>query len=362
MEQIGFIGIGAMGWHMATNLVRAGHRVTVHDADRGRQERFVRERDGRAADTLAALGAEADVVISMLPTGPVVRQVLLQEEGGALANSLRPGTVVVDMSSSEPTGTRELAAQLKERGITLIDAPVSGRVQGAEAGQLVLMIGTDDPDALERVRPILNVLGKKQFLVGGSGAGHAMKALNNFMAGTGFIAAIEALVIGRQFGLDPEVMIDVINEFDRPQLPHRQRDEAGCDQPDVRHEIPARLAGQGRQDCRRSGGGPQGACAALRIEPRSLRACARRRRRRRGPFRGGEILGEAERCHDRPHVVINSRPSGYEWRSALRAIARKPARPQRWRSSRQEDNGGLERPTASHLACPLSVSVETSLS
>ena len=213
MEQIGFIGVGAMGWHMATNLVRAGHRVTVHDADRVRQERFVRERDGRAADTLAALGAEADVVIGMLPTGPVVRQVLLQEEGGALANSLRPGTVVVDMSSSEPTGTRELAAQLKERGITLIDAPVSGRVQGAEAGQLVLMIGTDDPDALERVRPILNVLGKKQFLVGGSGAGHAMKALNNFMAGTGFIAAIEALVIGRQFGLDPEVMIDVINEL-----------------------------------------------------------------------------------------------------------------------------------------------------
>jgi 3-hydroxyisobutyrate dehydrogenase len=212
MEQIGFIGIGAMGWPMATNLVRAGHRVAVYDTDRARQERFVRERNSRAADTLAGLGAEADVVITMLPTGPVVRQVLLQDEGGALANSLRPGTVVVDMSSSEPTGTRELAAQLKQGGVTLIDAPVSGRVQGAEAGQLVLMIGTDDPDALERVRPILSILGKKHFLVGGSGAGHAMKALNNFIAGTGFVAAIEALTIGRQFGLDPEVMIDVINE------------------------------------------------------------------------------------------------------------------------------------------------------
>jgi 3-hydroxyisobutyrate dehydrogenase len=211
MEHIGFIGIGAMGWHMASNLVRAGHRVTVRDANRVQQERFVRERNGHAANTLAELGATADVVIIMLPTGPIVRQVLLEEEGGALAKSLRPGTIVVDMSSSEPTGTRALAARLKPGGVTLIDAPVSGRVQGAEDGQLVLMIGADDQAALERVRPVLNVLGKTHFLVGGCGAGHAMKALNNFMAGTGFLAAVEALVIGRQFGLDPEVMIDVIN-------------------------------------------------------------------------------------------------------------------------------------------------------
>ena len=201
-----------MGWHMATNLSRAGHRVTVHDADRARQERFVREGNADGAPTLAELGANADVVIAMLPTGPIVRQVLEQQDGGALAKSLRRGTIVVDMSSSEPTGTRMLAAKLEQIGVTLIDAPVSGGVQGAEAGQLVLMIGCDDAKALARVRPVLDVLGKRHFVVGGSGAGHAMKALNNFMSGTGFLAAIEALVIGRKFGLDPVVMMDVINK------------------------------------------------------------------------------------------------------------------------------------------------------
>ncbi len=212
MQNIGFIGIGAMGWHMASNLCRAGHRVTVHDADPARQQRFVRERNAHAAQTLAELGVGVEVVITMLPTGPIVRQVLEQQEDGALARTLRKGAIVVDMSSSEPAGTRELAERLGRRGVTLIDAPVSGGVQGAETGQLVLMIGCDDADALARVRPILDVLGKKQFVVGGAGAGHAMKALNNFMSGTGFLAAIETLVIGRRFGLDPSVMMDVINE------------------------------------------------------------------------------------------------------------------------------------------------------
>jgi 3-hydroxyisobutyrate dehydrogenase len=212
MQHIGFIGIGAMGWHMATNLVRAGHPVTIYDSNRAQRERFVRERNGRSAASLAELAATAEVVITMLPTGPIVRQVFLEDEGGALLQSLRPGAVVVDMSSSEPIGTRDLASKLKQRGVSLIDAPVSGRVQGAETGHLVLMIGADDKAALERVRPILALLGKKHFVVGGTGAGHAMKALNNFMAGTGFLAAIEALTIGRQFGLDPDLMIDVINE------------------------------------------------------------------------------------------------------------------------------------------------------
>jgi 3-hydroxyisobutyrate dehydrogenase len=212
MPHIGFIGIGAMGWPMARNLARGGHPVTVYDADAGRRDRFAREHSGTSAATLAELAAGADVVITMLPTGPIVRQVFLDDEGGALARELRPGTVVIDMSSSEPLGTRDLAATLKARGISLIDAPVSGRVEGAERGELVMMIGADDSEALARVQPVLGLLGKKQFVVGPTGAGHAMKALNNFMAGTGFLAAIEALVVGRRFGLDPDVMIDVINE------------------------------------------------------------------------------------------------------------------------------------------------------
>ena len=116
------------------------------------------------------------------------------------------------MTSSEPTGTRELSATLAKQGVALVDAPVSGGITGAEQGRLVMMVGTDDRAALDRVRPILAVLGHRVFEVGGSGAGHAMKALNNYVSGIGFMAAVEALVIGRSFGLDPSMMVDVLNE------------------------------------------------------------------------------------------------------------------------------------------------------
>jgi len=105
-----------------------------------------------------------------------------------------------------------LAAVLARRGVALIDAPVSGGVTGAAQGRLVMMVGADDRAALDRVRPVLAVLGHRVFEVGGTGCGHAMKALNNYVSGTGFMAAVEALVIGRSFGLDPAVMVDVLNE------------------------------------------------------------------------------------------------------------------------------------------------------
>jgi 3-hydroxyisobutyrate dehydrogenase len=210
--RIGFIGIGAMGSRMAANLARAGHPLTVHDADPDKIEAFTRSYQARAATSLADLGRSSDVLICMVPTGPVVRAAFLQEQDGALAKSLAAGSIVVDMSSSEPTGTRELSAALAKGGVALIDAPVSGGITGAEQGRLVMMVGCDDKAALERVHPVLAVLGHRVFEVGGSGAGHAMKALNNYVSGTGFMAAVEALVIGRSFGLDPAVMVDVMNE------------------------------------------------------------------------------------------------------------------------------------------------------
>jgi 3-hydroxyisobutyrate dehydrogenase len=210
--RIGFVGIGAMGSRMAANLARAGHPLIVHDADRAREELFTQKYQARASASLADLGSNSDVVITMLPTGPIVRSVFLTEEDGALAKSLAAGSVVIDMTSSEPTGTRELSAVLAKRDVALIDAPVSGGITGAEQGRLVMMVGTDNKAALDRVRPILGVLGHRVFEVGGSGAGHAMKALNNYVSGTGFMAAVEALVIGRSFGLDPALMVDVLNE------------------------------------------------------------------------------------------------------------------------------------------------------
>jgi 3-hydroxyisobutyrate dehydrogenase len=210
--RIGFIGIGAMGSRMAANLARAGHPLTVHDADPDKLAHFTQSHQARAATSLADLGRSSDVLVCMLPTGPVVRAAFLQEQDGALAKSLAAGSIVIDMTSSEPTSTRELSAVLAKRGVAMIDAPVSGGITGAEQGRLVMMVGADDKTALDRVRPILAVLGHRVFEVGGSGAGHAMKALNNYVSGTGFMAAIEALVIGRGFGLDPALMVDVMNE------------------------------------------------------------------------------------------------------------------------------------------------------
>ena len=209
--RVGFIGLGNMGWPMATNIARAGFRLTVLDVDRERQEQLAKTLSCGCADDLAALGKSADVVVTMLPTGLAVRKVLLEMDGGALSQSLARGSIVVDMSSSEPVGTQELGTALAALGITLIDAPVSGGVPRAETGKLAIMIGSYDKDAVTRVEPILQAMGDRLFRTGQLGSGHAMKALNNFIAATGFTAAAEALIVGRRFGLDPNAMFDIFN-------------------------------------------------------------------------------------------------------------------------------------------------------
>ena len=209
---VGFIGIGNMGWPMGANIVKAGHAVTVHDADAQRCARFAAEFGASAAPDLPALGRLADVVVTMLPDGRLVREVVLGGESGpSLLASLRPGTVVVDMSSSDPVGTRELGAVLRAAGVALVDAPVSGLVQRARTGSLTIMIGADDEAALERVRPVLDCLGERLFRTGSLGCGHAMKALNNVVAATAFTATAEALIVGKRFGLDPQVMTRILN-------------------------------------------------------------------------------------------------------------------------------------------------------
>jgi 3-hydroxyisobutyrate dehydrogenase len=211
IKHIGFIGMGNMGVPMAANLVRAGYAVTAYDIAAERARAFAQEHAARAAESLAAFADGAQLVITMLPTGREVRQVLMEAEGGALAKGLRPGSIVVDMSSADPVGTRALGADLAAAGrIALVDAPVSGGVPRAKDGTLAIMIG-GEADAVAAVKPVLARMGERLFQVGGLGCGHAMKALNNFLAGTSFAAASEALRVGRRFGLDPAVMIDVIN-------------------------------------------------------------------------------------------------------------------------------------------------------
>lgn len=209
--RIGFVGIGNMGWPMAANLARAGFPLTVFDSDRARAPRFAAEFGAKAASSLAELGRAADIVVTMLPTGAIVRAALMENENGALAATLAKGAIIIDMSSSEPVGTQQLGAALAKRGIVLIDAPVSGGVPRAEAGTLTLMIGGDDEAAIAKATPVLEAMGKQLFRTGPLGSGHAMKALNNYVAAAAFIASTEALRVGRRFGLSPDTMMDIMN-------------------------------------------------------------------------------------------------------------------------------------------------------
>ena len=210
-SSIGFIGIGNMGSHMAANLIRAGYQVSVYDTVLERAAGFCADHTGTLhASTLGELGQSAGIIITMLPNGIIVRQVMLEQEGG-LAQSLAAGSMLIDMSSSDPIGTRELGTDLKRYNISLVDAPVSGGVPGARDATLAIMIGADEPATIDRATPILLAMGKRLFKTGPLGSGHAMKSLNNYVAAAGFAAVSEALITGERFGLDPAVMLEILN-------------------------------------------------------------------------------------------------------------------------------------------------------
>lgn len=202
---VGFVGIGNMGWPMAARLVEAGFAVQAADDRRAQVDAFVQQVGGTAADSLPALASASDLVITVLPTSAAVGTVLDE-----ILPHLRPGAVVLDMTSGEPAATRRLAARVAEAGGAMVDAPVSGGVSRARTGQLAIMAGGDDA-AVERARPALDAMGSSLLRTGGVGTAHAMKALNNLASAGSFLIGIEALLIGRRFGLDPGVMVDVLN-------------------------------------------------------------------------------------------------------------------------------------------------------
>lgn len=210
IKTVGFIGLGNMGVPMAANIRRGGYEVIGFDLDPARAKAFAQEHNARATDQLAELGKACDAIVTMLPTGREVRDALFTMQDGALAANLKPGSFVIDMSSADPVGTRELGKELAARKLVLVDAPVSGGVPRAKDGSLAIMIG-GDPDAIAAVKPVLACMGNKLFDVGSLGCGHAMKCLNNYLAAAAFAAASEAMTIGRQFGLDPAVLADVVN-------------------------------------------------------------------------------------------------------------------------------------------------------
>jgi 3-hydroxyisobutyrate dehydrogenase len=203
--KVGFIGLGNMGGPMARRLIAEGFDVLVHDAKPAAGAGFGAAFVGSAE----AAGRDRDVILTMLPNGDVVREALFGKQG-ALAQA-RPGTIVLDMSSSDASGTARLGAELAPRGFALVDAPVSGGVVLAGEGRLSIMAGFDDRAAFERCRPVLLALGARLFEAGGLGAGHATKAINNVIAASIISVTAEGLLLGQRFGVDPETLLEVIN-------------------------------------------------------------------------------------------------------------------------------------------------------
>ena len=206
-----FVGIGNMGAPMVRCLVKAGFSVTIYDVADASLAPF---RDMgpaiRIAGSLAETAAAAPILITMLPDSAIVRRAVLGEAGGdCLAAGMKPGQLVVDMSSSFPLDTRTLGEALGVGGVGLVDAPVSGGVGKAITGTLAILAGGDD-DQIERARPLLEAMGRIH-KCGPLGAGHAMKALNNYVSAAGLVATAEALVVAEQFGLDPKTLVGVLN-------------------------------------------------------------------------------------------------------------------------------------------------------
>jgi 3-hydroxyisobutyrate dehydrogenase-like beta-hydroxyacid dehydrogenase len=194
---------------MAANLIAAGYDLIVRDADPERERRFVATHGGRGCGGDRAILTEAAVLITMLPNGRVVRDALLGEDG--IASQLRPGTIIVDTSSSDPYGTRELGGELAELGLVLLDSPVTRpEAVGDDTRRITLMVAGDD-DAIDRVMPLLRAMGERVFRAGALGCGHAMKTLNNYVSAAGLAAALDAMVAGQQFGIDVETMLEVFN-------------------------------------------------------------------------------------------------------------------------------------------------------
>ena len=206
-DTIGFIGLGIMGKPMAHNLLKAGFAVVVHN------------RHQEVSDELVAAGASAgvrpreiaassDVLITMLPDAPQVEDVLLGTDG--VVEGAHEGLIVIDMSTISPIVTQMLATRLAERGIAMLDAPVSGGDKGAIAGTLSIMVGGEE-DTFKHCMPIFQALGKTIVHVGKSGAGQVVKACNQIVVALVIEAVSEALVLGSKAGVDPAKILQVLN-------------------------------------------------------------------------------------------------------------------------------------------------------
>jgi 2-hydroxy-3-oxopropionate reductase len=206
-EKIGFIGLGIMGKPMAHNLMEAGYELTVYNRSRGKVDELAEE-GAEAAGSPREVAEQSDVVITMLPDSPEVREIVAGEDG--VFEGIKEGSLLIDMSTISPVVTEELAADAGKKGVGMLDAPVSGGETGAIDGALSIMVGGSEED-FERARPIFDVLGQTVVRVGEAGAGQVVKACNQIVVALVIEAVSEALVLGSKAGVDPEKIIEVLS-------------------------------------------------------------------------------------------------------------------------------------------------------
>ncbi len=204
--KVAFIGMGTMGGPMALNILKAGHEVTVHNRTREREEPVAKKGAQRAATPMDA-AKNAEVIITCVSDTPDVESVILGTDG--VIEGAAAGTVVVDMSTISPSATRQIASQLAEKNVKMIDAPVSGGSEGAIKGTLAIMIGGEVED-VEKATPVLEAMGKSISHVGPIGAGQITKAINQIVIAATYWGVAEGISLGLKAGLDVEKVVQAI--------------------------------------------------------------------------------------------------------------------------------------------------------
>lgn len=203
----GIVGLGNMGGRLAKRLLEQGVEIGVFDLNKKSVQTFV----GLGAEEAASpadLASKFQYILTVLPNVYIVKETLTGPDG--LMKGMRPESLLIEMTTSVPSVTKELSALMKSEGLRMIDAPISGGVKKAEEGTLSIMVGGEEND-FEEVQPLLACMGKDIFHVGEPGAGHTIKALNNMISATTLAATGEAMALGVKLGLDPAKMLDVIN-------------------------------------------------------------------------------------------------------------------------------------------------------
>ena len=206
LEKVGFIGLGIMGMPMARNLLKAGFEVVAYNRTKSKAEQLAKE-GAKKADSPRELAMECPVVITIVSDTPDVEEVILGKDG--VIEGIKPGSVVIDMSTISPQATQEIAARLRQKEVHMLDAPVSGGEQGAIKGTLSIMVG-GDAEVFERCKPIFEAMGKNIAHVGSNGMGQTVKLVNQILVAGNLNAVVEGLVFSQKAGVDLDKAINAI--------------------------------------------------------------------------------------------------------------------------------------------------------